>query len=290
MNTLTKILIVLLTLSSIFLCGIVATYVSHASNYKQLYEDEQRQSQAAIGKQEYAEQQLDERKKKYQLQENDLKKRVAALTTDIGSLRDELKTLKTEKAGLEQKVESWVTMMKDLTETTDNQQQLFKNTFEELNTVKADQIKEREQLKEITDKLIEKMAIIDTLMAEKRRLEEEKHQLQNQLSQSLQPRPEKVPFVSPVTPKEDIARPVKPAVRDIGLKGLVAAVDLKHGLAQVSIGSAHGVKEGMIFYVTRGREFICEIHIFYVDAENAVGDLKRKKYDPRNGDTVSTNL
>ena len=37
MSTLTKILIVLLTLSSIFLCGIVVTYVANADNYRQKY-------------------------------------------------------------------------------------------------------------------------------------------------------------------------------------------------------------------------------------------------------------
>ena len=39
MSTLTKILIVLLTLSSIFLCGIVVTYVANADNYRQKYDD-----------------------------------------------------------------------------------------------------------------------------------------------------------------------------------------------------------------------------------------------------------
>ena len=37
MSPLTKILIVLLTLSSIFLCGIVVTYVGNADNYKEQY-------------------------------------------------------------------------------------------------------------------------------------------------------------------------------------------------------------------------------------------------------------
>ena len=34
MSTLTKVLIVLLTIASIFLCGIVVTYVASAENYK----------------------------------------------------------------------------------------------------------------------------------------------------------------------------------------------------------------------------------------------------------------
>ena len=47
LSTLTKALIVLLTLSSIFLCGIVVTYVASANNYKQKYEDQVKEVQAA---------------------------------------------------------------------------------------------------------------------------------------------------------------------------------------------------------------------------------------------------
>ena len=39
MSTLTKVLIVLLTIASIFLCGIVVTYVSNAENYRQRFND-----------------------------------------------------------------------------------------------------------------------------------------------------------------------------------------------------------------------------------------------------------
>ena len=38
MSTLTKVLIIVLSVSSIFLCGIVATYVGSASDYKERYE------------------------------------------------------------------------------------------------------------------------------------------------------------------------------------------------------------------------------------------------------------
>ena len=39
MSTLTKILVVLLAAASLFLCGIVVTYVATTSNYKNAYDD-----------------------------------------------------------------------------------------------------------------------------------------------------------------------------------------------------------------------------------------------------------
>ena len=39
MSTLTKILIVLLTVSSVFLCGVMVVYVATTNNYKQKYKD-----------------------------------------------------------------------------------------------------------------------------------------------------------------------------------------------------------------------------------------------------------
>jgi len=41
LSTLTKILVVLLSLFAIFLCGLTVSYVGSANNYKSLYEGEQ---------------------------------------------------------------------------------------------------------------------------------------------------------------------------------------------------------------------------------------------------------
>ena len=47
MSTLTKVLIVLLTVFSIFLCGIVVTYVANADNQKKIAQDATRDLRAA---------------------------------------------------------------------------------------------------------------------------------------------------------------------------------------------------------------------------------------------------
>jgi len=290
LSTLTKILIVLLTLSSMFLCGIVVTYVAKADNYKQLYENERSAKDAAIASRNSANKLLKEKKAAFQKQEDELNKQIASFQSEIEKLKNDLKNINREKVVLEQKVQSWVSITEDLTKTTDDQRQLLERTLTELEEVKAQQIKERDQLNDVTNRLIEKMAVIETLQADKKRLEEEKSELQSLLDQLLRPTGKEPPALTPVTPKTGTARPAEPVAAKIELKGLITAVDLKNSVAEISIGSAHGVREGMIFYVTRGNKFICEILIHYVDAERAVGDLKRLQDQPKVGDEVSTSL
>jgi hypothetical protein len=134
------------------------------------------------------------------------------------------------------------------------------------------------------------MAIIETLEARAKRLIEEKTELQNRLDRFLQPLGKVAAVPVPITPEKAVARPAKPAVEDIALQGLVTAVDLKNSMASISIGTADGVKEGMKFHVIRGDEFICDILIIDIDAEEAVGILELVQKQPKVGDNVSTNL
>jgi hypothetical protein len=46
----------------------------------------------------------------------------------------------------------------------------------------------------------------------------------------------------------------------------------------------------MKFHVIRGDEFICDILIIDIDAEEAVGILELVQKQPKVGDNVSTNL
>lgn len=290
MSTLTKILIVLLTISSIFLCGIVVTYVANADNYRKQSESLKTDLDDAVETRKSAEKQLDEKTKKYQQNETRLTNEIASLTRKIGDLQLNLTDLERQKAMLLQEVNGWVAVTANFSETTDKQRQLFENTFAELKKLEAEQIKDRKELDELTTSLEEKMAVIVMLDEKTKRLLEEKAELQSRLDDYLQPIGKRAAVLVPVTPKKTIARPAIPPTRDIELKGLVTAVDLKNSMASISIGTAAGVKAGMKFYVTRGDEFICNILIIDVDAEEAVGVLELIQKQPKAGDNISTNL
>ena len=293
MSTLTKILILLLTVSSFILCGIVVTYVGTADNYRQKYDDLKADRDSLSTKAKSLNKQVNEKIDQSKQLEDKLNSEVTALRVEIGELQGQLKDAEREKASLLQKVNSWASIVEDFSQTNDKQGQLLKNTLEELNEVQSEQIKQRKQLDETTVALVERMAIIETLEAEKRRLLEEKTDLQSRLDEYLRPFGKAAVAAVPVTPDRVRVRPAPmpiPAVKDIGLEGLVTAVDMKNSIAGISLGKVDGVKEGMKFHVTRGEEFLCDIVIIDVDAEEAVGVLDLVQQQPRIGDNVSTGL
>lgn len=144
-------------------------------------------------------------------------------------------------------------------------------------------------MKEINDTLVEKMGVITTQTEQIKRLTEEKTELQAKLEQALRQYGKVV--VPPVTTQpQPIVQQAKPVVKDIGLRGVITRVDTATSLAEISIGSADGVRQEMKFYVTRGDQFICNILIMDVEAKKAVGILDLVQKAPKAGDVVTTNL
>ena len=290
MSTLTKVLIVLLTVFAIFLCGIVVTYVANAENYRQKHGDVQTQLQAARAKENNAQQQLKQKTEEAELQKKQLDDQINALNIKLTELQAKLDEAEREKSLLLQRVNGWAAITKDFYQTTDKQGQLLKNTLAELDKLQEQQVKQNKQLEETTASVFEKMAIITTLEQNNKRLLEEKKDLETKLNQFLRQYGKVIAPAAPVTQKKAAALPAEAATKDIGLNGLIKAVDMKNSLAEISIGSADGVKQDMKFHVTRGDKFICDILILDVDAEKAVGILDLVQDQPKVGDKVSTSL
>ena len=299
MSTLTKVLIVLLTVSSIFLCGIVATYVASAEDYKDKWTRLRTQADADRRDADKANQDLKDATDEFDRTKQKLNAQIGDLQTQISDLEARLNQSEREKSALLAKVDGWTSIAKDFQQSIDTQQQALNNTQEELHKVEAERDKLKSQNKEVTTALLEKMAIISQLEEQGQQLVKEKTQLQAKLSQLLRQFGKTVTSITPTAPtgrdKVQVVPPKTPAplttdVKDIGLKGLITRVDLKNSLAEISIGAADGVKEKMRFYATRGDAFICEILILDVDAENAVGLLERVQTPPKSGDNVSTNI
>ena len=292
MSTLTKILIVLLTISSIFLCGIVVTYVANAEDYRQKYVDLNNDERAARENERNTKEQLNKTIEQADHQKKMLNDGIALLKKDVDSLKADLAEAQRQKDDALRRVNNWAAIVMDFSKTTDKQRQLLGDTHSELKKIQAELINEQREHKETTTALIEKMSIVAQLDEQTKRLLEQKTELQSKSDQFLQQFGKVVTAPVPVTPIREKAR-VAPVTRDIALEGLIAEVDLENSLAQISIGAADGVKAGMRFHVVRGDEFICDILIFDVEAEKAIGVLElmeATQQRPRAGDNVSTNL
>lgn len=293
MSTLTKVLIVLLTVASIFLCGIVVTYTANAVNFKEKYDSQSTQLRAAKQNEDNANKQFNELKDQTDKEKLALNEKIAALQQNIAALEAKLRETEIARDDARRKEDSWEAAAKDFAKTVEVNNQLRTNAEDQLKNVNAELIKERAQHEQTSTALREKMAIIAALEDKWKGLLEEKTELQNKLDRMLSQYGKLVAEPIAVTTVREAAREAALA-KDIDLKGSVTAVDLKNLLAEISIGQADGVKKGMRFHATRGDKFICDVVILDVEPEKAVGWLEMlqsaTELQPRVDDMVSTNL
>jgi outer membrane murein-binding lipoprotein Lpp len=294
LSTLTKVLIVLLTIASIFLCGIVVTYVANADNYKQKFNDLNNNYQAAKRNEDNAKTQLNNTIEEKDRNAEKLGEQIASLEEQINKLKSDLANAERERDDANRKVNNWASIVINFSETLENYEKLVKNALTERDLKEAELIKQDKELKDTTAALMENMAIVKQLQEESKRLLEEKTELQKKLDLYLRQYGKAIAEPIPVTPEEGVVSLAPPA-KNIDLSGSITEVDLKNLLAEISIGEADGVREGMRFHLTRGDKFICDVVILDVWPEKAVGWLDLVQEDqpqdqPQINDKVSTNL
>jgi len=293
LSTLTKVLIVLLTIASIFLCGIVVTYVASAENFKEKYDTASRQLRTARQNEDTATDQFNELKKRTDEEKLKLSGDIGALQQQVTALKANLTKIEIERDTALRKEGNWASITKELTATNDNQRQLLENALDGQKNLNAELIKERKQLDDATAALLEKSAIIAQLEGKLKGMIEDNALLQNTLDKYLRQYGKAFAQPSPVTKVREAVQ-IAPPVTDIDLKGSLTAVDLKNQLAELSIGAADGVKEGMRFHTTRGSAFVCDVVILEVEPDKSVGWLELLQEQPQNqpraGDAVSTSL
>jgi hypothetical protein len=276
-----------LTFASIILCAIVVTYVASADNYKQKYENQLRGYQAAKRNEDNAKTQLNNTIEEKDRNAEKLGQQIASLEEQISKLKNDLATAERERDNANRKVNDWAAIVMDFSKTIENNEKLTKEALVERDLKEAELIKQDKELKDTTAALMENMAIVKQLQEESKRLLEEKTELQNKLDQYLRQYGKAIAEPMPETVG------VAPT-KDIDLNGLITEVDLKNLLAEISIGTADGVKKDMRFHLTRDDKFICDIVILDVWPEKAVGWIELLQDQPQNqpriNDKVSTNL
>jgi hypothetical protein len=257
-----------------------------------MYNDLKADKDAAVENEKNAKKQLNTAIEEAGKQKQLLEENINNLKIEVGKLQTALTDAQRKASEAVAQQNNWRDVTTTFLATNDEQRKLLDGTLTELASVDARRIQGDKELKETTATLIEKLAIIDSLQTKMKLLLEEKTDLQNELGKFLQLSGQTVAAPVAVTPIKDTARVTVPAV-DIGLNGSITRVDIDNSLAQISIGTANGVKQNMKFHVTRADKFICDIVILDVEPEKAIGTLELMdvtKERPKAGDNVSTNL
>ncbi len=299
MSTLTKVLIVLVSLFSLFLCGIVASYVVTADNWKQKADDTNRRLQSAKNTQQSAEKAKEDADKNVEAIKADLGTKVTERDTQITKLQGDLETASRLNAELQQKVASMADIMANASAAVKQQTTLHEAAQQKVNALEADRINRQKELAETSQSLLEKMTIIAQHEDTIRRLTQENQDLGTRLNVYLakygrmaaQPPTTVAPGVQGARPAQPIAAPLQ-GTKPLGLSGQVTAVDLRSRLVEISIGTAAGVRQDITFHITRGDQYVADIQIVEVWPDRAVGvlNLVKQGTQPQTGDKVTTNL
>ncbi|NQV31997.1 MAG: hypothetical protein HQ515_04845 [Phycisphaeraceae bacterium] len=288
MSTLTKVLIILQTVFSILLCGIVATYVANASDYNDQYKISERAKNAAVLSKSTMAEDWAAAKVKLADAQKKAEETEPAMLAQINQLKDDLTRTKAEIDTLNKRVTDSMAAIKSASATASQQTRLYETAHAQLKATESDKIQLTKEYDETQSVLLEKLAVVASQDKMIRGLEEEKSEIQGRLELYLRQYgkvPAPATAATLVPSKVQMARPVTA----IGLKGLISDLNMENRMAEISLGSTDGVKEGMKFIVTRDNEFICNVVVLDVDAERAVGLLDLVKGTPVTGDRVSTN-
>jgi len=293
LSTLTKVLIVLLTLASIFLCGIVVTYVANATDFKEKFENLDSRYRAADQRADNAESNFNQLKNETDQAKVELGDQIATLERRISTLSADLKTARSEADLARRKMEGMDTEVAAFRDTVAGNNRLMAAAEQKAIELNAQLVKEQAEHEQTTAALLDKLAVIGILEDKSKLLLEEKTELQNRLDQVLKQYGKITAPTEAVTAMTGPARVAAPA-KDIDLKGVIIDVDLQERLAEISLGQADGVTKGMTFHAIRGETFICNVVIIDVLPDKATGWLDLLKDEaqnqPRVNDKISTNL
>jgi len=165
LSTLTKVLIVLLTVFSIFLCGIVVTYVANADNQKKIAQDATRDLRAARTAREAAQNDLAAAKEQADQMRRDLEAQMNQLTVTITDLQAKLESVQRENTQMSQRVRDMGASVQQANELQASQMQQAQAAQQQVAALEAERTRLEKELAETDQTLMEKMAIADTAAA-----------------------------------------------------------------------------------------------------------------------------
>jgi hypothetical protein len=285
LSTLTKILVVLLSLFAVFLCGMVVSYVGSSNNYKSLY-DSERLARQAVQAENLS---LTDRYNEQATKTKELESKKALEIQSLEERNNQLvsKLQNAERLGQEYQVraESWKGVLSGFEQSVASMLESLKLTRDQLEIARSQNITNQKDITQITASLYEKIVELERLQADRRRILEQKTELENQASQPGGGTGAAIP--GPVTQIPGPARPTA-IMTALEIQGLIMEVD--QSLVTLSVGTADGVSKGMVFHVTRGDQFLCDILVTDVDVNKCAGVLEMVQQRPKVGDTVATKL
>ncbi len=285
MSTLTKIFVVLMVIFSIAFTMTTVSFVANTTGWKGLAEDYQQELKVvethmrSLSAAHAAEKTawLDSRNSR-DARITDLESTQAAQLAEIAELQDTVAGLKAEKGDAE-----------GLARRLSNQLQVaqtgWKEAGDELDEIEKRNMQLERRNLDLNERVNEQTAQIVVLVQKQHLLEQQINILRDESSKvargggSRTARPEAISSTSMVG--------VNPATKTGSVTPIRGRIlEVQGSLATISVGSADGVREGMVFVIYRGRDYIADLEVSDVEPGLAAGRIMRAKTMPRSSDMV----
>jgi chromosome segregation ATPase len=280
---------VLLTLSSLFLCGIVVTYVASSENYRAAYENKDQELKVSTSMFKSRESDFNTKLAENQRKIDELTASRTQLEAEKAQIAADLATAQRNAYASQERLSNLAGVVGGLNQTISSMDQSLKLSREELGKLRNDQVKDKKNLNEVSAALNEKTVQLEAVEAERRRLLEQKTMLEQQIAKLMGQGTQTV-TANAVTPETDNVKIASPSNMAVSMQGKISEMNAKSGLVTLSIGSADGVQVGTRFHVVRGDKFICDVVVTNVDTETSAGVLELVRQQPQAGDLASTSL
>ena len=287
MSILTKVFVVLVSLTSIFLCGVVVVFRANTANWKAAYEQQADLAAAAQVQAVAAEEHLTRTVGRYQTLIEQLKDNLIALEQQSN---DHLRqwTLEAQaRAQADNKSATAVTLSKSLQETLDNMYAAQLAIQNELTQAHEEMIVAQTQTIEMRRELNDEKVKSSQLDLKRREYLEMIHQLENE-NAAIRQQLDQVSLASSTFRKanDQVGMTSPAAAGDVPIRGVLTGID--EDLAAISVGSASGVRMGMKFKIVRGDHYLGDLLITRVEPTEAVGKITRRNAVVVEGDAVTT--
>ena len=285
MSTLTKIFALLVSALSIFLCGVVVTFLANAENYRNEAEQWQTKAEAAqindlaaqatltsyMQKQEAGTRQLRENIASMHMLLEDRNRQLAAASKDSGVNVSLANTAVTTMGALRETIANMQTSQEELAKAL----QQSRNKMIEAQTqmveltrhLNSEQVK-TEQLENLRRQNLEKI----------RALEDDNAAIHRQLK--------KVTLSSSEFHDDEKVSMARTELAGVPIRGQITEIDGDN--VSISVGSASGVRKDTRFWITRGDKFLGNLEVVYVESNESVGRLANTQGVVVRGDTVTT--
>lgn len=286
MSILTKVFALLVSALSIFLCGVVITFIARTQNWKELYNQQKTLTEAAQIKAMATEMWSTETITRHEQIVQNLRRNIDQIQSLNADLNEQLTSEAQESANNKRMAMTAVDTMKALETTVANLLQNQLELREALETDRKEMIAAKTERIEVTRKYNAVQAENNQLNSKIRQQTEKIYSLEDELAE-LQQKLDKVTLASDeFTPGPQVGMTTPAVESGVPIRGQV--IDIRDDKVAISVGSASGVRKGMTFWVTRGSEFLGNMKIIHVEPQQSVGMLDIQKGIVVAGDSVTT--